>query len=197
MSLPSAAKSVLFTFLGLFLGRRLGPSRARQDANVWLRLHCRDVAGKILSIGSGDDSDHEGGYYRKYFPNATSYTTSEVSAEFKCDLVIDVRSMPEIADGTYDGIYCSGVLEHTDEFQAAMRELTRILKTGGTLLLGLPFRQALHMEPYDFWRFTEFGIQHLLKQDYAITIITGIDPDRKAGFPAAYWVKAIKTIRKT
>jgi len=48
------------------------------DSNRWLQIHCKDVVGAILSIGSGDDSDGEGRKYRDYFPGATSYTTSEV-----------------------------------------------------------------------------------------------------------------------
>lgn len=174
--------------------KRTCPSRSRRESNEWLRRQCRDIRGHVLSIGSGDDSDGEGGAYRNYFPMAASYTTSEVTEAFACDLVLDVRCMPEISDGSYDCIYCSGVLEHVDDFRGAMGELTRIIKPGGILLLGLPFRQAIHMPPQDFWRFTEHGIRFLLKGAYQIEEIEPIDVDVVAGasFPAAYWVKAIK-----
>jgi ubiquinone/menaquinone biosynthesis C-methylase UbiE len=146
-----------------------------------------------LSIGSGNDFDEEGDYYRNYFPMASSYTTSEVSEEFNCDLVLDVRSMPEIEDESYDCIFCSGVLEHTDDFQAGFDEMTRILKTSGILLLGLPFRYPIHMGEQDFWRFTVYGIKHLLKHSYEIIDMVPIDAKRGMEFPATYWVKAKKT----
>jgi ubiquinone/menaquinone biosynthesis C-methylase UbiE len=145
-----------------------------------------------LSIGSGYDADTEGDYYRNYFPMATSYTTSEISEEFRCDLILDVRSMPEIKDGSYDCVFCSGVLEHVDDYQAGLSEFTRILKAGGILLLGAPFRQPIHFGPQDFWRFTEHGIKYLLKDSYEIIDISSIDKRRGAEFPTAYWIKAMK-----
>lgn len=168
------------------------PSRARIESNQWLQVQCRNIEGKVLSIGSGNDSDSQGNYYRNYFKKATSYTTSEVSGDFLCDLTLDVRSMPEIESEYYDCIYCSGVLEHVDNYQTAFNEITRILKTNGILLLGLPFHQHIHMKPNDFWRFTEYGVKYLLKDSFTIIDIIAIDRKKGKDFPAAYWVKAVK-----
>lgn len=167
-------------------------SAARIESNRWLAAHTADITGTVLSIGSMDDKDGEGRLYRQYFGSAASYTTSEHIPYPGCDLVIDVRHMPQIADATYDCVFCSGVLEHVDDYEAGMREIARILKPGGTLLLGLPFRQALHLAPTDYWRFTEFGIRVLLdRHGYRADDITPIDtsvPD----FPATYWSRATK-----
>lgn len=165
------------------------PTRGRRLSNAWLREQAADVEGRILSIGSGHDRDKEGGRYRDYFGRGASYTTSEVGAAFGCDLVLDVRAMPEIADAAFDCVYCSGVLEHVDDFRAGLSEMTRILRPGGILLLGLPLRQAIHGAPHDFWRFTEHGIRWLLAPDYEILRLDPIDT-RVAGFPVAYWAKA-------
>jgi Methylase involved in ubiquinone/menaquinone biosynthesis len=167
------------------------PTKARRESNRWLLLQCSDVSGSILSIGSGTDEDGEGKRYKDYFPLASSYTTSEVTPTLKPDLVLDVRRMPEIGDETYDCVFCSGVLEHVDDFRAGLSEITRIIKTGGVLLLGLPFRQAIHMAPMDFWRFTEFGIRHLLSESYVVQELASIDAGNTS-FPAAYWIKSRK-----
>ncbi len=58
-------------------------------------------------------------------------------------------------------------------------------------MLGLPFRQALHLEPHDYWRFTEYGIRHLLKDHYDILSLDAIDHS-VPNFPSSYWVKARK-----
>lgn len=172
------------------LWRKLAPSsRARREGNAWLKRHCADITGAVLSLGSGSDSDQRGGRYRDYFSKAAAYTTSEVSAEFGCDLVLDVRCMPQAASAAFDCVFCSGVLEHVDDFQAGLRELVRILKPGGILLLGLPFRQPLHLAPYDYWRFTEYGIRALLKNNFEILTLDPVG-GRAADFPAAYWCKA-------
>ncbi|MDD5449066.1 MAG: methyltransferase domain-containing protein [Candidatus Omnitrophica bacterium] len=166
-------------------------TRTRKESNIWLRYHCLDVKGNVLSIGSGDDNDKEGGKYRDYFKNGSSYTTSEISHDHKCDKVLDVRNLSEITEAAYDCVFCSGVLEHVDDYLKGLHEITRILKSGGILLIGLPFRQAVHMRGQDFWRFTEYGIRHLLKRDYKIIDLAPMD-NSVLDFPAAYWVKAQK-----
>lgn len=196
MSLNTILKTIFPNCVIEYLRRRLSiPSRARKESNKWLRQECKDIQGDVLSIGSGNDSDGEGGFYRNYFSHASSYTTSEVSEEFNSDLVVDVRSIPEIKDESYDCIYCSGVLEHVDDYQTGLSEITRILKVGGILFLGLPFRQAIHQSPKDFWRFTEYGIKYLLKSSYETIDLVSIDAKRKMEFPSAYWIKA-KKIRR-
>lgn len=167
------------------------PTASRLQSNRWLREHCSEIEGSVLSIGSAVDSDRQGGKYSEYFSKASSYTTSEVNEGFGSDLVLDVRSMPEIEDESYDCVYCSGVLEHVDDYRSGLEEITRILKPGGIFLLGLPFRQPPHHVPHDYWRFTEYGIRYLLEGDFDIIDVTGIDVN-SSGMPSAYWVKAGK-----
>jgi SAM-dependent methyltransferase len=167
-------------------------SKARSESNAWLRERTTHIAGAVLSVGSGDDRDGEGAHYRDYFKACSRYITSDVVSNPECELVLDVRAMPEIVDASFDCIFCSGVLEHVDDYQSALAERTRILKPGGTLLLGLPFRQAIHMAPIDYWRFTAFAVRHLLeKHGYLIDDIRAID-DNADEFPAAYWAHARK-----
>jgi hypothetical protein len=166
-----------------------GPSRGRIESNAWLRKAAAEIRGDVLSIGSRDDRDGEGGCYRDYFSSAKTYTTSDIGGQV--DLLLDVRRMASVADGSYAGVFCSGVLEHVDDFKAGLAELTRILAPGGTLLLGLPFRQAIHDAPHDFWRFTKYAIEYLLKERYTISEIKELDA-AESNFPVAYWVKAIK-----
>lgn len=164
-------------------------SKARQMSDVLLKRWCPGVTGDVLSIGSQDDRDGAGHPYRKYFSAATSYTTSEVRPMPGCDLVVDVRRMLNLPSGSYDCVFCSGVLEHVDAVHEAVGECFRILRPGGLFLVGVPFQQRLHCVPQDFWRFTEFGIQYLLRA-FAIEAIEVIGDDRK--FPWTYWVKARK-----
>lgn len=197
MSILTITKAILTESVLAFGRRRLVKlTRSRKETNLWLRHHCAAIEGKVLSVGSGRDADKQGRFYRDYFPKASSYTTSEssreIAEEHKCDLIIDIRSMPGIADGSYDCVFCSGVLEHVDRFQAGLDEMTRILKAGGILLLGVPFGQPLHLVPQDYWRFTEYGIRHMLSGSFEILELKPIDTSRGKAFPAAYWVKARK-----
>lgn len=192
MSIRSIVKSILPHFIVELIRVKLNIlSRGRKEGNEWLYRRCRDIRGHVLSIGSGSDSDSQGDVYRNYFIRASSYTTSEVSESFNCDLTLDIRSMPEIKDESYDCVFCNGVLEHVDNYKAGLNEITRILKRGGILFLGLPFRQPLHMAPQDFWRFTEYGIRYMLRETYEILDILPNDTTVK-NFPAAYLIMAKK-----
>jgi len=160
-------------------------------SNGWLRESAKDIEGKVLSIGSFEDKDGQEGHYRDYFKSASSYETSDVIPFADLDYVLDVRDMNTIKDGEYDCVFCSGVLEHVEEFGKGVSEITRILKSGGTLLLGVPFRQAIHDYPTDYWRFTKFALEYLFKDKFYISEIKEIDKEVE-DFPVAYWLKATK-----
>lgn len=49
----------------------------------------------------------------------------------------DAQSLP-FADDSFDVVMCSEVLEHVDDPDAAMREITRITKPGGRVALSVP-----------------------------------------------------------
>lgn len=162
-------------------------SPGRAQSNAILCEWCKDITGTVLSIGSSSDQDGEGGRYRDYFKAAAHYLTSEPTPS-ACDLVLDVRAM-DAADASVDAIFCSGVLEHVDDCHAAVRECFRVLRPGGTFLVGVPFAQPIHRAPQDFWRFTEHGVRFLLRA-FAIEDlrVIGLDPLS----PSAYWVRARK-----
>ncbi len=63
-----------------------------------------------------------------------------------------------------DTVLCTTVLEHLEDPSAAFREMYRILKPGGFLILTAPLFWHLHEEPRDFFRYTEFGLRHLLTE---------------------------------
>ncbi len=67
-------------------------------------------------------------------------------------------------DESYDVALCTQVLEHVPDPLAVLGELRRILKPGGTLYLSAPFFFAEHMQPYDYYRYTQFGLRWLLEQ---------------------------------
>ncbi len=55
------------------------------------------------------------------------------------------------------------VLEHADAPEQAISEIHRVLKKDGILLLSTPFLFEIHDRPNDYYRFTEFGLRHLLR----------------------------------
>ena len=66
------------------------------------------------------------------------------------DIVSDITEIPE-RDSSFDVVLCTGVLEHVLEPIKALEEMSRILKSGGRMLLTAPFSCGSHQEPYIFY----------------------------------------------
>jgi SAM-dependent methyltransferase len=78
-------------------------------------------------------------------------------------LIGEIETLPFRAQ-SFDSIFCSQVLEHLPQPGESLQELFRVLKPGGTLLLSAPHLTYLHNEPHDYFRFTEYGLSHLLEK---------------------------------
>jgi ubiquinone/menaquinone biosynthesis C-methylase UbiE len=68
----------------------------------------------------------------------------------KLDLVCDITSIPE-PDESFDVILCSEVLEHLPDPNNALRELSRLLKPDGQLIITAPFCSLTHFAPFHFY----------------------------------------------
>lgn len=80
------------------------------------------------------------------------------SIDYRCD----ITSVP-VADASFDAILCTEVLEHVAEPAMAVREMARILKPGGRLMLTAPLGSGIHQEPYHYYGgYTQYWYQHFL-----------------------------------
>ena len=133
------------------------------------RKYLHDFAGRaaasipegalVLDAGAGD------GLYKPLFDKACyeSADFCQVDKEYgEITYVCDLASIP-VEDDRYDLVLCSQVLEHIPEPRAVLTELFRILKPGGELWLSTPLFFAEHEIPYDYYRYTQYGLRHLLE----------------------------------
>ena len=70
----------------------------------------------------------------------------------------------DFKDNKFDVVFIYEVLEHVERPFEASNELFRVLKPGGTLLLSTPFIFGIHDAPYDYWRFTKYGLKNLFSR---------------------------------
>lgn len=68
-----------------------------------------------------------------------------------------------LQDQSVDIVFATQVIEHVTDPHRMVRECKRILRPDGYLILSGPFYWPLHEEPHDFFRFTKYGFEHLLK----------------------------------
>jgi SAM-dependent methyltransferase len=130
------------------LSKRL--TRSRIDA--FLRRELRGVDGIILDLGAGLRP------FADLIPGRTIAMDHRPRPEI--DLIGDAHHLP-FQDASVDAIVCTEVFEHLIDPPAAAREIIRILKPGGRLVLTTRFCFPLHDRPADFWRFTSYTLARL------------------------------------
>lgn len=74
--------------------------------------------------------------------SGTAYIGTDLFGHLEIDIRTDLTKLP-FKGGSIDAIVCYHVLEHIPDDQAAMRELSRILKPGGLLFLQVPWRRRV------------------------------------------------------
>ncbi len=78
------------------------------------------------------------------------------------DFVCDASAIL-VADGYFDAILCTEVLEHVLEPIKVIAEFARILKPGGKLILTAPLGSGIHQEPYHYYGgYTVYWYQEFL-----------------------------------
>jgi len=63
------------------------------------------------------------------------------------DIICDITDIPEPSE-SFDAVMCIEVLEHLSDPPAALRELSRVLKPGGMLIVTAPFCALTHFSPH-------------------------------------------------
>ena len=138
---------------------------ARTWSNAELNKLGPLLAGRVLNVSGGADSDKEGRRYRDYFKAAREYAVSNygtlagVENEFAFDL--EQRTLPEALSGRYDIVFSHTVLEHVFDIHAAVANLCAL--SGDVIVTVVPFLQSYHHDTWygDYWRFSPTALQRL------------------------------------
>jgi SAM-dependent methyltransferase len=146
---------------------RLDPHRTsaqyavRRPLVEWLRA--QDVRGlRVLDVGCGDRP------YRELFPDATGF---DVPGNPHADLHGSIDAIP-VGDASFDVVLCLQVLEHVPDPAAAVRELHRVVRPGGRVLLSTHGIYPFHPNPDDLWRWTHQGLERLFLTNAEWTSVT-------------------------
>jgi SAM-dependent methyltransferase len=120
-----------------------------------------NISSSVLDFGCGSKP------YESLFTNATSYTGVDLEATghnhsySKVDVFYDGKTLP-FEDSQFDAVVSFEVFEHVFNLPEVLLEINRVTKASGYLLISIPFAWQEHEQPYDFARYTSFGIAHIL-----------------------------------
>ena len=131
-------------------------ARRYLDDAVKARAHY--ARGWMLDVGCGYQP------YRRLFSHVDRYVGLDTPGSGVLDVSGDALALPFRA-GAFDTVLCNQVLEHVPEPAQLLREVGRVLKPAGTLLLTAPQTWGLHHEPHDFYRYTKYGLRYLAESN--------------------------------
>jgi SAM-dependent methyltransferase len=126
--------------------------------NALRPFHC----SRVLDYGCG------GSPYQSLF-GACTYHRADLAGGDSLDFEYDEDSRLPAQLSDYDCIFSSQVLEHVPIPALYLAECYRVLKPEGRLLLSTHGLFEDHACPYDYWRWTAFGL-HKMVEDAGFTV---------------------------
>jgi SAM-dependent methyltransferase len=126
-----------------------------------VKKYSSKINGDVLDFGCGTKP------YLNLFKHVKTYTGCEIDSSIHKDesTVDDVYNGTKLPykDSSFDAVLSFEVFEHVFNLPEILLELNRVMKPNGYLLVTIPFSYGEHEVPYDFARYTSYGITHLLK----------------------------------
>lgn len=129
--------------------------------SYWLEKHIKEFSLKIdnrfpliLDVGSRKQP------YKSIF-RFQNYIAIDIE-KGEVDLIADICNLP-LKEGIADLVICTEVLEHVQNTEEALKNLDRVIKKGGYLILSTPLLIGEH-EFVDYFRFTEPALRYYLEK---------------------------------
>ncbi len=140
-------------------GERINSSRWYLEQWITELAASIPAGSRVLDAGAGRCP------YRRLFSHVEYQTADfcQVDKEYgQIDFVCNLETIPAASE-QYDFVLCTQVFEHLPRPHVVIGELYRLLKPGGKLFASAPLFYEEHEKPYDFFRYTQFGLRHLLE----------------------------------
>jgi len=138
-----------------------GVSVHRRYITDFLEAHAQDVRGHVLEF-------NDPGYTREV--GGGRVTKSDVvhldDTNPQATIVADLTGPNTVPSDTFDCVIATHVLHVIFEPLTILRELHRILKPGGVLLVAVPTVSMIGPEFPELWRFTPLGLRRLLEATF-------------------------------
>jgi len=152
--------------------------RVHRVPRIWSNGELRKIShhfqGDIVNVSAWRDEDKEGGYYRDYFTNATTYTLTNYRSEargyqgLEGEIFLDLeKKLDDVLLEKFDVVFNHTALEHIYNVHAAFDNLCKMSRD--VVIIVTPFLQQYHADYGDYWRFTPLCLKHLFEdRGYAL-----------------------------
>ena len=146
------------------LARRTAPDSAWWKADYLAASTLHRALSSRLSLLEGDLLDVGCGNrpYRALLSRIATYLPYDIDAQGSTPGVIGTAERLPFASESFDSVLCTQVLEHVADPWRVVEEIRRVLRPGGRVVLSAPQAWRLHEEPFDYYRYTRYGLEHML-----------------------------------
>ncbi len=134
---------------------------ARKGLATGIRKLAGQIGGELLDVGCG--SKPYASLFSVQHYVGLEYDSPANRRRAIADVYYDGGRFP-FEDARFDCVVASQVFEHVFNPEGFLAEIHRVLRPGGKLLLSVPFVWDEHEQPYDFARYSSFGLKHLLQE---------------------------------
>jgi SAM-dependent methyltransferase len=124
-----------------------------------------EIRGTVLDVGGGRTAPHDTSWR-----DDVRRIRLDLSPVHRPDAIADAGRLP-VRDGGADAVVLIELLEHVPVPQAVIDEARRTLRRGGILVVSAPFIAPLHGDPGDYFRFSAFGLRHLVRAFEDVRVI--------------------------
>jgi SAM-dependent methyltransferase len=119
-------------------------------------------AARVLDAGAGESRHATLFFNQRYI--AVDLAVGDTAWNYgHLDALADLCALP-FRDASFAAAINVVTLEHIHDPALALREIARTLQPGGRILLAIPQDWEVHQSPHDYFRYTRYGIRHLLQQ---------------------------------
>lgn len=143
---------------------------SRRGLYEFLRKVCSEIPNGVAVLNVGASGEIE------TFINSCSVnknwriTSLDVDPARNPDILGSIENI-NLPDGEYHAVFAIEVLEHVGNVPAALANCRRILASHGMLCASVPFMLPIHDAPYDYSRFTEYGLRRLFSEFTKVSIL--------------------------
>jgi hypothetical protein len=151
-----------------------GPTLTQFAYKAELDKIAGEMPGPVLQIGSRSQVIDRKTEDRKTWRDrcgAKGFVGADLEAGANVDAVFDIcwplerirAALLATGQQSFGGIVCSHLLEHVKDPFAAARNIVALLAPGGRVFVQVPWVQAFHAFPDDYWRISLSGLEVLLE----------------------------------
>lgn len=143
-------------FIGHHMQRLVGP--------VYEEAIKKYTVGYLADLGCGDVPYYH--FYKDLIIDniCIDWRNSTLDISY-CDIETDLNMTLPLDNNLFDTVLATDVLEHLSMPHVFFKEISRILKPDGYLILGVPFLYWIHDDNFDYHRYTHQMLREYCNQN--------------------------------